>query len=183
MDLCQGQVAVFVAVARETEHLAVDKDRLTKLGFVPGEWLAELKLAVRRCLPETTEIRAPTVDGGERTVTSGELAADVLTRTPGQRLAYLTDLAHTEDNLRRAVELARDVDLLICEAAFLHVDAELAAERRHLTARQAGELARAAGAKKLAPFHFSPRYTDREHELIDEAAAAFGGPVVQLPGS
>ena len=70
---------------------------------------------------------------------------------------------------------------MICEAPFLHVDEAHARERHHLTARQAGELARAAGARMLAPFHFSPRYPEREQELIDEAAAAFGGPIVQVP--
>ena len=60
-------------------------------------------------------------------------------------------------------------------------DAALAEERSHLTARQAGELARQAGARKLAPFHFSPRYTGREEELLAEAEQAFGGPIVRLP--
>jgi ribonuclease Z len=57
----------------------------------------------------------------------------------------------------------------------------LAAERSHLTAHQAGWLAREAGAKRLAPFHLSPRYKGREQEILDEAAAAFGGPVLLLP--
>ncbi len=57
---------------------------------------------------------------------------------------------------------------------FLHEDEKLAAERNHLTARQAGELAKAAGAAKLAPFHFSPRYEGRHEALVEEAAQAFG---------
>ena len=44
-DLFDHGIPVLGVALRETEHLAVDKDRLTKLGFVPGEWLAELKLA------------------------------------------------------------------------------------------------------------------------------------------
>ena len=44
-----------------------------------------------------------------------------------------------------------------------------------------GELAREAGAQRLAPFHFSPRYGGREQELFDEAASAFGGPILRLP--
>ena len=70
---------------------------------------------------------------------------------------------------------------MICEAAFLEEDAVLARERHHLTARQAGELAQEAGAKRLAPFHLSPRYHGREDELLAEAAEAFGGPLVRLP--
>ena len=71
--------------------------------------------------------------------------------------------------------------MLYCEAAFLEEDAHRARERYHLTAAQAGELARRAGARELRIFHFSPKYKGREQDLLDEAAAAFGGPVALGP--
>ena len=49
----------------------------------------------------------------------------------------------------------------------------MAVKKRHLTARQAGELAGEARARQFAVFHFSPRYTDREQDLADEATAAY----------
>ncbi len=171
-----------LAVAlHETEHLAVNKDRLLKMGLQPGPWLDELKMAVRRCRPEDQEIEAAAADGAARRFRCGELAAEILIRTEGQRIAYLSDHSHTPANREKVLALAGGVDLMICETAFLHADRGLAAERNHLTARQAGELARQAGARRLAPFHFSPRYQGRERELLDEAAEAFGGPVVELP--
>ena len=60
-------------------------------------------------------------------------------------------------------------------------DATRARERYHLTAAQAGELARRAGARELRIFHFSPKYKGREDELVAEAAEAFGGPVAVGP--
>lgn len=174
-------IPVLGLALRETEHLAVNKDRLERLGLEPGPWLSDLKNGVRRCQPDDEPVVARTAAGEVRTFRRGELAAEILLRTPGQKIAYLTDLRFTPDNVAKAVELARSVDLLICEAAFLHRDEALARDRCHLTARQAGELARLAGAARLAPFHFSPRYQDLEQELIDEAAAAFGGPVLMLP--
>jgi ribonuclease BN (tRNA processing enzyme) len=36
---------------------------------------------------------------------------------------------------------------------------------------------------RLAPFHLSPRYQGREEELFEEAADAFGGPVLRLKGT
>ena len=136
--------------------------------------MSDLKMAVRRALPADGCVDAALAAGGSRTFTIGELAKAILTRAPGQKLAYLTDIGATDDNLDRAAKLVQGADLLICEAAFLHADETLARERLHLTARQAGELARAAGAHKLAPFHFSPRYSGREQELVAEAATAFG---------
>ena len=173
-------IPVLAVALRETEHLSVNRDRLEKLGLVPGAWLRDLKQAVRRCEPPDAEIRADAPDGQGRTFKTGELSGEILMRGPGQRLAYVTDLGFTPENVAAVTDLARDADLLVCEAAFLHEDEALARERKHLTARQAGELARAAGARRLAPFHLSPRYQGREQEVLDEAADAFGGPVLVL---
>jgi ribonuclease Z len=165
----------------EIEHLAVDKDRLLRMGLQPGPWLAELKDAVRRREPGETRIEAQSIDEESRSYRCDELTGALLTRTAGQRISYLTDFGCTAANVERAVALARDADLLICEAAFLQEDETLARERHHLTARQAGQLARQAGARRLAPIHFSARYGEREEELYAEAAASFGGPILRLP--
>jgi len=73
------------------------------------------------------------------------------------------------------VKLARNADALFIEAAFAQADAALASERAHLTTRAAGEIARAAGARRIEAFHFSPRYAGEEQRMLDEVAAAFAG--------
>ena len=70
---------------------------------------------------------------------------------------------------------ARDAEILFIEARFLERDRERAAARRHLTARQAGVLARGAGVKRVVPFHFSPRHAHEEMALRGEVEAAFAG--------
>jgi len=153
-------IPVLGVVLREARHLGVNKDLLVRRGLVPGPWLRELKAAIR---------------GGAQNDTDG-----LIVEGPGQVVAYLTDLAGTPENLARAEAFVRDVDLLLCEAAFLDEDRALAGARKHLTARQAGELARRAAAKRLAVFHLSPRYEGREKELFGEAAEAFGAPVREM---
>jgi ribonuclease Z len=153
-------IPVLGVVARETRHLAVNKDLLVRRGLVPGAWLKALKDA----------IRSGAIENADGLIVEG----------PGQVVAYLTDLAGTDENLGRAAEFVRGADLLLCEAAFLDVDRVLALERKHLTARQAGTLARQAGAKRLAIFHISPRYEGREAEVLREAGEAFGAPVLEM---
>jgi ribonuclease Z len=81
---------------------------------------------------------------------------DVSVRRPGQSFAFVMDTRLCD----AAVELAGDVDLLVCESTFLAEDEDLARAYGHMTAAQAAWLAREAGARRLVLTHFSQRYTE-----------------------
>jgi len=117
----------------------------------------------------------------EREVTLGELKAQALDLVRGQKICYVTDVVFHEDNFRRVVDLVGGADLLFIESVFLDADAGHAQRKQHLTASQAGMIARAAGVRVVVPFHFSPRYAGREGELCAELEAAFGGQVAGHP--
>jgi ribonuclease Z len=155
----------------EKFHVNVWKSGLEELGLPTGPWLKEVKQAALRDIPDSTPFRSGDRDGRE--VTLGELKAKVLRIVPGQKVAYVTDAGYTAANAAAIVELARDADLLFIETAFLHEEERRAAEKRHLTARQAGLLAREAGVKRLIPFHFSPKHQEEEDLLVREALDAF----------
>jgi ribonuclease Z len=87
----------------------------------------------------------------------------------------VTDAADTADNRQAIVGLVENADVLFVEAAFAEADAALAAERAHLTTVAAGSIARAAGVRRIEPFHFSPRYAGEEDRLLGEVMAAFAG--------
>jgi ribonuclease Z len=162
---------------QECVHLNVNGDRLRSLGWEVGPWLSRVKAAIRAGKPGATPVRVPVRAAGRtrlRTFPLAEIAAAVVMETPGERLAYVTDIRRSPGNDGRVLELARDADHLFCEAAFLERDADHAARKHHLTARQAGELARLAGARRLTIFHFSPKYEGEEELLRAEAAAAHG---------
>jgi ribonuclease Z len=162
----------------EKLRVNVWKDRLDRLGLAVGPWLNAAKRAVRRGDPDDTPIVALRNEkAGARPVrvSLGELKAEALRLAPGEALAYVVDACYHEQNAARIIELASGADTLFIESVFLDEDREIAARKRHLTAAQAGSLARRAGVKRLVPFHFSPRYRDREDRLRGEAQNAFAG--------
>ncbi len=93
--------------------------------------------------------------------------------TRGQKLAYVVDARFDDENAAKIVEMAENADVFFCEATYLDREAEKASERYHLTARQAGLLARKANVRELVVFHFSPRYTGQEELLYREAKDEF----------
>lgn len=86
----------------------------------------------------------------------------------GQSLAFIMDTRWCDG----ALALAEGVDLLVCESTFLESEAHLAKKYAHMTARQAGRLARLANARHLVLTHFSARYPDVS-AFVEEAKLEF----------
>jgi ribonuclease Z len=164
----------------EKRRVNVWKDRLDRMGLAVGPWLKDAKRRVRRGDPDDTPIEALRKGSpGLRTavISLGELKAEAFRLCPGESFAYVVDACYHERNAAEIIALARGADTLFIEAVFLDEDREIAARKRHLTAAQAGSLARRAGAKRVVPFHFSPRYREREDRLRREAEDAFVGAI------
>jgi ribonuclease Z len=172
------KIASLAFALEEKYHVNIMKNRLVELGLPTGPWLAELKREVLRGEPDEKPFRAWWDVGGwvvERHFPLGELREKILHVIPGQKIAYVTDAAFTPANAEKIVALARGADYLFIEATFLDAESGRALDRCHLTARQAGLLARQAGVARVIPFHFSPRYTGMEKSLREELALAFAG--------
>jgi ribonuclease Z len=161
----------------EAVHLNVDKMALEALGLPVGPWLIDLKRAIRTGAPDDHLLRAVWSHEGARraqTLQLRDLRSQVIRESPGQKLAYVTDVVASAENAEKIVVLARGADILYCEAAYPERDRERAKARYHLTATQAGCLAAQANVRRLVVFHFSPKYRDCPGVLLDEALAAFG---------
>jgi ribonuclease BN (tRNA processing enzyme) len=85
----------------------------------------------------------------------------------GRVLTYSGDTAACE----AVVELARDADLFLCEASWPSVPTP--PEGIHLTGREAGEAAAAAGARKLLLTHLMPFHDPMA--MLAEAKEAYDG--------
>ena len=113
---------------------------------------------------------AGSLDVGGRTV----YVDDVSAHRPGQSFAFVMDTRWCD----AALDLAKGVDLLVCESTYLSADEHLATEYGHMTARQAGRLAALAGARRLVLTHFSRRYGDDVAAFAAEAGEEFDDVVV-----
>ena len=170
------RTACLAFAIEEAVHVNVWKNRLAELGLPVGLWLRELKHAVVDGRPDDYPIRIADRSQASlgRELSLGQLRT-VLTVTPGQKVAYVTDAADTPANRAAIAGLIRNADLLFIEAVFAEADIALATERAHLTTVAAGSIARAAGVRRIEPFHFSPRYAGEEERMLAEVMAAFAG--------
>jgi ribonuclease Z len=163
----------------EKFHINIQKDKLDILGLPVGPWLNQLKTAIRQeeSNDYVFEISGRCIEGFQEKQTSLGWLKDqgVFSISHGQKIVYVVDIGYTPDNISRLIPFVMGADYLFCEAAFLEKDRKIADKKHHLTAHQAGLIARKAKVRKLIPFHFSPRYQDQSNLLYQEAEQAFGG--------
>ncbi len=160
-------------VVRETPRVNIDPVKLAKLGLRPGPWLQR--------------VRGPRAEQGETVVVEGvtrrvrELQDILVTVTPGDSVAYLTDFLLDEAAADRLGEALKGVGTVVCESQYRHADAELARRNYHMTATQVASLAARAGIGRLVLFHLSDRYRPGEWgAMLEEARAIF--PTTIFPG-
>jgi ribonuclease Z len=173
LERAEYELAVF-----ETEHRAdtvgyalIERDRLGRfdperareLGIPEGPLWGQLHKGHPVLLP----------DG--RRITPDQLVGP---RRPGRTVVYTGDTRPHP----AVTAAARGADLLVHEATFGEDERARAVETGHATAREAAEVARAAGVRRLVLTHISPRYTRDAPELLAEAQAVFPESLVARDG-
>ncbi len=93
---------------------------------------------------------------------------DVSHMKQGDTLAVVIDTLPCDP----IVDLARGAKLFLCESTYLEAHRDLAEKHHHMTAKQAAEIAKKAGAERLILTHFSARYQDSE-DFAKEAKLIF----------
>jgi len=143
-------------------YALIEKDRPGK--FIPEKarslGVREGPLWKKLQLGESVEVKGGTIR-----------PADVMEGSrPGLKVVYSIDTRPCKS----VVTLARNADLLIHDSTFDDAMDDKAKTYGHSTARQAGEVAREAGAKHLLLTHISAMYKDA-NPLLDQARNVFKG--------
>jgi ribonuclease Z len=153
-------------IVREKPRLNVDAARLAGLGLRPGPWLQRVRG------PAAVEAEMVVIEGVTRELR--ELQDALLTVTPGNAVAYLTDFLLDAPAADRLAQALKGVGTVVCESQYREADIELAHRNYHMTAKQAASLAARAGVGQLVLFHLSDRYRPEEWgAILAEAQAVF----------
>jgi len=131
----------------EKDKTRVNKDKIKKLKL-KGKLIGELAR-------------------GKNIVWKGKkiLASQLTYKQKGKKITFILDTAINQN----AIKLARNSDLLVSEAVYTEKEADLAKEYKHLTAKQAAEIAKKAKVKELILTHLSQRYENKESKILKEA--------------
>ncbi len=145
----------YAFIVKDKRHL--DKTKIRKLKLPNSPILKELQL------------------GHDITFNNKKIKAkDITYLEKGKKIAIVLDTKFNEN----AITLAKDADLLICEATYAASEEEYASEYKHLTSQQAATIAKKAKVKKLALTHISQRYEQNLSIIEKEAKKIFKSTII-----
>jgi len=136
----------------EKDKIRIDKGKMKKLGIKPGPLLKQIKQG--KSIKLKDNVIKP---------------EDLTYEEKGRKITFILDTITNEN----AVKLAKNSDLLVCESTYTEQEKDLAKEYKHLTAKQAAEIAKKSNSKKLILTHISQRYDYKEKFLLEEAKKIF----------
>jgi len=162
-----GVPALGYALVEEERPGRFDVAAADALGVPPGPVRGKLQSGEAIALPHGTVVTPQQVLGEPR---------------PGRKVLVTGDTAPSLDY----VDLAQGADLLVHEATFCEDEAARAHETAHSTAKEAAQVAAAAGAQMLALTHLSSRYFGPEaareaREIFPETVVPRDFDVIEIP--
>ncbi len=133
-------------------RIKIDKGKLKKEKIKPGPWLKELKL-------------------GKDMFYSGKKysAKKLIYEEEDKKVSFILDTSFNKN----IIPFVNGSDLLICESMFNSDMEKMAGEKGHLTSKQAGEIAKKSGSKRLIITHISQRYEKEKSRILNECKKVF----------
>lgn len=134
------------------EQRRINKAKLKKLKLPPSPLLKELQ------------------NGKDITLNGKKIKAkDITYIQPGKKATIILDTKMNDNTIK----IAKNSDVLVCEATFAEDESKRAEEYFHLTAKQSAQIAKQAKVKKLILTHISQRYEAKQSVILKEAQKVF----------
>lgn len=132
--------------------LRIDKKKLKKLTLPQGPLIGKLKQ-------------------GKNITYKGKkyLFKNLTYKEEDKKITFIFDTLFN----KKAVDLSKNSDVLICESHFGADLVKMATEKKHLTSLQAAKIAKQSKSKKLILTHMSQRYDNKKNILLNEAKKIF----------
>lgn len=159
----RGSASLGYALVESERKGRFNPDRARELGIPEGPLWGQIHRGIAITLPDGRVIEPSELVGPKR---------------PGRTVVVTGDTRPCA----ATIEAARDADLLIHEATFGDEEAARAVETGHSTAREAAEVARDAGVRRLLLTHISARYSRDAVDLEREARTVFAETTIGKDG-
>jgi ribonuclease Z len=152
-------------IIREPSRRNIDTIKMAELGLKPGPWLKLVKDAA---------FTAGEVDVGGSKRSLAEVRELLMTESPGDSFAYLTDFLLDDAALAHVAERLQGCRVVICDGQYRHADLVLAHKNYHMTTVLSATLAQRAKIGELVLFHLCDRSEPAEwHQMLSEARQVF----------
>jgi ribonuclease Z len=165
----------FMKLCLRVHELLPGKVRVGELSC-EGRWaepqVRELRRPGRVCY-ESDQMRVEAAPVDHTVPCWAYALAEKSGRSRRVRAAFVTDTLWSEAVRPELVKLCKGAERLYCDSFYASAQAAEAKRHKHMTAPQAGELARLAGVGELVLMHFSTRYAGKYEQLVEEARAVF----------
>ena len=133
-------------------QIRIDRKKLKKSGLPNSEILKKLK------------------EGKDISYNGKKYLAKNLTfQEDGKKISFILDT----EMKKNIVSFAKNSDLLVCDSSYGSDLKDKAKLHQHLTASQAGEIAKKSKSKKLILTHISQRYEKKKDVILKEAKKIF----------
>jgi len=141
----------------EKQKIRIDKKKLAKLKIQDQKKIGQLAKG------RNIKINGKTIS-----------AKNITYKTQPKKVSFILDTALNP----KCHKLAKDSDTIVAEAVYLNNEKDLAALHEHLTAEQAGLIAKKAKAKNLYLAHLSQRYDGNEKLVLNESKKQFKNTII-----
>jgi len=139
-------------VFKEKDKRRVNMQALRKIGLKPSPIIAEIQKG------HNIKHEGKTINAEKYTFFQ-----------KGKKICFIMDTAINAN----CIKAAENSDLLISEATYANELEEKASENKHLTAKQAADIAKKAKVKELIITHLSQRYEEIPEIILKEAKKVF----------